>query len=71
MDRDELISTLRYLVRAIECEKIISSLHSCNDCALNSLWREKKICNFEPDWGERVRYNCPFWTNTNKENING
>lgn len=40
-----------------ECDTIkefLNSLTSCNNCT-------NKNCEYMPKWGEKVRYNCPFW----------
>lgn len=56
MDRlEQLISDLEYITNSLRALREIHASGSCNDC------KQKSLCEYEPDWGERVRYNCPFY----------
>lgn len=48
--------TLRYLANCIAFMDEIKALPTCNDCA-----GAKEGCEYVPEWGEHVRYNCPLW----------
>lgn len=51
--------TCEYKLRCEECAakdayKRLRDMKSCNDCRAEE-------CDYRPDWGDLVRYNCPFW----------
>lgn len=54
----DLSDTLHYIVESLRELDRISRMHSCNDCA-----KLGGICEYMPEWGESVRYNCPHWDN--------
>ena len=61
LSMDALEKTVHRLFECVQFTKHMSSLHSCNDCGCVHL------CLYEPKWGEPVRYNCPHWTEPEKE----
>ena len=42
------------LAVAFECMSVCASMGNCNDC-------NNAECGYKPKWGEKVRYNCPFY----------
>ena len=51
----DLADALHYLADALRQLDIIVSLPTCNKC--------DKLggCEYAPEWGDSVRYNCPFF----------
>ena len=45
----------RQLAEWLKLLKRILESGDCNECGI------KKVCNVRPEWGERVRYNCPMF----------
>jgi len=56
-DLAHILDSLRVLDRIIESG-------SCNNC-------DNKECLYKPDWGEQVRYNCPFHSKNGKQAMSG
>ena len=52
---ETLIKALCYIADCIQFYERVSKQPCCNSC------REKKTCNYRPDWGEPTRINCPLW----------
>lgn len=50
---DEAIGKLSYILDCLRVYKQISESGNCNDCG------KIKTCEYKPQWGEMVRYNCP------------
>lgn len=57
---DETISNVAYILDCLMALRNIHQSGSCNDCG------QVKTCVCRPDWGEQVRYNCPFYTEDDK-----
>ena len=51
----DLADTLHYLADALRQLDRISSLPTCNECD------KRSGCEYAPEWGDFVRYNCPFF----------
>lgn len=54
VDMEELIKLAYSILDYARLGYSISTLHSCHDC-------DRKFCEFKPDWGDKVRWNCPMW----------
>ena len=54
VDLDKAISETAYILECIATLKSIQELGDCNTCGV-------KGCQYRPDWGKPVRYNCPFY----------
>ncbi len=52
---DEIIADAQFLVSMLKDYRSIVESGNCNVCA----W--KKRCDFVPEPGQLVRYNCPFY----------
>ena len=52
---DDTISDVAYMLDYLHLLKEICNSGTCNDCSRN------KHCEYLPDWGKMVRYNCPFY----------
>ena len=52
---DNTISTVAYILDTLIAYRNITALGNCNNCA------ERKQCQYVPELGEQVRYNCPFY----------
>ena len=52
---DQIISDITYVRSCLKLLKAIQESGCCNDC------HKQKCCNYKPQWGEQVRYNCPFY----------
>lgn len=50
-----------YLHDCLSLLKNIQDSGDCNVCARH------KDCRYAPNWGQMVRYNCPFYLKTLKE----
>lgn len=55
----DIIVNLHYVADLLMVADRISRMHNCNDCGA-------KDCEYKPDWGSPVRYNCPFWRKTDE-----
>ena len=52
---DDAISDVAYILNALIAYRNIIQAGNCNDCG------KRKDCEYLPQWGEQVRYNCPFF----------
>lgn len=48
-----ITKALIYVIDSFTTLDKIMQLPNCNDC-------EIKDCQYRPEWGEPIRYNCPF-----------
>ena len=51
---DETISQFAYILDSLRALRDIQNMGCCNDC-------HNLYCEYKPDPGEIVRYNCPFY----------
>ena len=56
---DEAIAGARYNYDCLCALKKILDLPTCNECG------SRKDCQYAPEWGQSVRYNCPHFTAIN------
>ena len=54
MNIDKAIHETAYVLECIATLKSIQELGDCNTCGV-------KGCQYRPDWGKPVRYNCPHY----------
>ena len=55
MDRlDNAISDINYILESLVLLRQIQSTGDCNIC-------KNRDCGYMPEWGQLVRYNCPFY----------
>lgn len=59
-DREELIRLILSICDYARLGYSVSTLHNCNSC-------KDKECKYRPDWGDPVRWNCPFWKDSREE----
>ena len=52
---DDTISTVAYILDTLIAYRNIAQSGNCNVCV------ERKTCQYIPELGEQVRYNCPFY----------
>lgn len=52
---DDAISDVAYILDTLIAYRNITASGNCNNCA------ERKQCQYIPELGEQVRYNCPFY----------
>lgn len=52
---DDTIGIVAYILDTLIAYRNITALGNCNDCG------KKKDCEYLPQCGEQVRYNCPFF----------
>lgn len=52
---DESIGNVAYILDALMAYRSIVNSGDCNDCKVY------KECQYRPDYGQLVRYNCPFY----------
>ena len=52
---DDAISETAYVLDTLIAYRRIVQSGDCNSCAVN------KKCEYAPELGELVRYNCPFY----------
>ena len=52
---DDAISEIAYVLDTLMAYRQIVQSGDCNSCA------ESKKCEYAPELGELVRYNCPFY----------
>lgn len=50
----EAVKTLQDVITYLEEYDTILKLNNCNTC-------RNKNCPYRPNWGERVRINCPLY----------
>lgn len=53
-DREELIRLILSICDYARFGYNISTYDNCNNCRV-------KDCEYKPEWGRTVRYNCPLW----------
>lgn len=51
---DEAIANVAYILDTLMAYRRIVESGCCNNC-------KNKFCNYVPDPGQLVRYNCPFF----------
>ena len=51
---DEAIAVIGYILDVLIAHRRIVQSGCCNDCM-------KKNCGYDPDPGQLIRYNCPFY----------
>jgi len=51
---DNVIADHRYILECLELLRKIQESGDCNTC-------DNDECNCKPEWGEMIRYNCPFY----------
>ena len=52
---DDTISQVAYILDCLRTLREIQKFGSCNDCKHNM------ECQYTPNFGDWVRYNCPFY----------
>jgi hypothetical protein len=52
---DDTISDIAYILDTLIAYRNIVNSGDCNRC------EKKKTCEYVPEWGQLVRYNCPFY----------
>jgi len=57
---DDAISNVAYILDTLIAYKRIMELGDCNNCG------ERKTCQYVPQLGEQVRYNCLFYKKENE-----
>lgn len=57
---DDVIDEVAYIQNTLMAYKRIIQHGNCNSC-------RNKECQWKPEWGEGVRYNCPFYKRTGAE----
>ena len=57
---DDVIVDVAYVLDTLRAYRDIAKTGCCNDC-------RRKDCEYRPQWGEMVRYNCPLFVGSNKE----
>ena len=58
---DEAISDTAYILDCLIELQNIYKVGCCNDC------KNKKVCRYAPEFGQMVRYNCPFYRREEEE----
>jgi len=51
---DEAIASIAYILDTLIAYRRIEESGNCNNCG-------RKPCEYSPNPGEQVRYNCPFY----------
>ena len=51
----DTIDNQYYILECLKAFQEIVASGCCNDC------NKKGKCEYEPEWGKLVRYNCPFY----------
>lgn len=54
MNLDELLALTASMYGHLRAYKDILETGNCNDCMVRE-------CKYQPQWGQMVRYNCPFY----------
>ena len=54
-ERLKLRQTLLYLADVMVAVDTMQSMHNCNDCGI------VRKCDYVPEPGAPVRWNCPLW----------
>jgi hypothetical protein len=52
---DQVISNLYYIIDCLTAYQDICDSGCCNDCNIS------RTCEYKPELGKLVRYNCPFY----------
>jgi hypothetical protein len=52
---DGAISNVAYILDTLIAYRNITAFGNCNNCG------ERETCQYVPELGEQVRYNCPFY----------
>lgn len=60
-DREELIQMIMSICDYARLGYKISTHNNCNTCGI------RKTCEYAPEWGESVRWNCPLYPREKKE----
>lgn len=53
-DREELIRLILSICDYARLGAKVSTYDNCNNC-------HRQECEYKPDWGDSVRWNCPLW----------
>lgn len=62
MDRlNRTINNISYILDCLIALKNIHESGSCNDCKLGHMRTTEWQCEYKPELGQIVRYNCPFY----------
>lgn len=51
---EDLISDISYVLDTLRAYRDIAKTGCCNTCY-------RKDCEYRPQWGDMVRYNCPHY----------
>ena len=60
MKREEIIC---YIISICDLARLGAKVikhNNCNNC-------KKKDCEYRPEWGDSVRWNCPLWEGGDEE----
>lgn len=57
---DDVIVDVAYVLDTLRAYRDIAETGSCNSCF-------RKNCECRPAWGKTMRYNCPLFVGSNKE----
>ena len=52
---EAIVKALYYLIDCVKFVDRVSKLPCCNTCG------KLKDCEYRPEWGDSVRWNCPLW----------
>ena len=58
---DNIISEVAYILDSLIALRRINESGNCNECAY------VKHCEYKPELGQQVRYNCPFFERESDE----
>lgn len=56
----EIANDVRFVADVLMLAARIAEMPGCNDCGVEE-------CEYEPRWGEPIRYNCPLWKERKNE----
>ena len=54
-DQGDIIGILNFLMACVNFRKTMFDMPNCNNCGA------AEGCDYLPDWGQPVRWNCPHW----------
>ena len=57
---DEAIFDVAYILDSLTAYRRVAQSGCCNDC------EKRRTCEYAPDPGQLIRYNCPFYERANK-----
>lgn len=57
---DNVIADQRYVLECLELLRKIQESGNCHTC-------DNQKCDCKPEWGEMIRYNCPYYKNYNEK----